>query len=125
MRSTNYYRVIRILQVEGNDRHAERVRLHLYASGLRCAIRRVTSRDDYVSALRQSWPDVVVAGGDLPMLDVPTALDIAADEAPYVPTVFATMDRLTGLGEVILGSMVQAREVRGRRLSDRPTLRAA
>lgn len=124
MGRANYYRVIRILQLEGNDRHAERVRLHLYAAGLRCAIRRVTSREDYVAALQQCWPDVILAGGDLPNLEVATALQIGADESPYVPVVFAVMDRLAGLGEVILGAMVQAREVRGRRVERRSVERA-
>jgi CheY-like chemotaxis protein len=115
---TNHYRIIRILQVEGNDRHAVRVRLHLYSAGLRCTIRRVVSREEYVDALRQHWPDVVLAGGDMPDLSAASALDIAAGESPYVPVVFAVMDFLAGLGDVVLGALVQSREIRGRRIAE-------
>jgi chemotaxis response regulator CheB len=118
MSRLSYYRVIRIVQVEGSDRQAERVRLQLYASGLRCAIQRMRSREDYLSALKQQWPDVVLIGGGLPSLDALGAERLAMDHSPYLPIVFATPDHLAGLGLVILGAILQGREVRGRRVTD-------
>jgi chemotaxis response regulator CheB len=118
MRKLSYYRVIRILQVEGSDRHAERVRLHLYASGLRCAIQRVSSREDFESALKLRWPDIVLIGGGLPSLDALGAERLAMERSPYLPVVFAAMDHLAGLSLVVLGAMLQSREVIGRRVAD-------
>jgi len=120
MKRLSYYRVIRILQLEGSDRHAERVRLHLYTSGLRCTIQRARSPEDYFSALGLQWPDVVLIGSGLPTLDALTAEREAGQHAPFVPIVFAAMDSLAGLGLIVLGAMLQAREVRGRRITDFP-----
>lgn len=118
MSRLSYYRVIRIVQVEGSDRQAERVRLQLYASGLRCAIQRMRSREDYLSALKAQWPDVILIGGGMPTLDALGAERLAVEHSPYLPLVFATQDQLTGLGLVVLGAMLQGREVRGRRVAD-------
>jgi hypothetical protein len=118
MKGLSYYRVIRVLQVEGSDRHAERVRLQLYSSGLRCAIQRVRSREDYLAALRLQWPDVVLIGCGLPSLDALGAERVAMEQAPFLPIAFANMDQLPGLGLVVLGAMMQAREARGRRVAD-------
>lgn len=118
MSRLSYYRVIRILQVEGSDRQAERVRLHLYSSGLRCVIQRARSREDYLSALKLQWPDVVLIGGGLLSLNALGAERLAMDHSPYVPIVFATLDQLNGLGLVVLGAMLQGREVRGQRVAD-------
>lgn len=118
MHQLKYYRVIRILQVEGSDRHAERARLQLYASGLRCAIQRVRSHEDYVSALALRWADVLLIGGGLGTLDALSAERIAMERASYLPIVFATTDRLADLGLAVLGSMLQARDVHGRREMD-------
>ena len=83
-------RLTRILQLEGSDRLAERARVQLYTAGLRCTIRHVASREDFVSALREFRPDVLIAGGALPALDIPAALDIVGIEAPYLPVVFTS-----------------------------------
>jgi CheY-like chemotaxis protein len=117
----NFYRIIRILQVEGSDRHAELVRLHLYASGLNCAVRRVTSREQYVAALDESWADVVIVGSGLPMLSVAEALDIAHRNWRHLPVVFAEAHEVGQLGELdrtILNALMLAREIRGRRIAD-------
>lgn len=118
MERLSYHRVIRILQLEASERQAERMRLHLYASGLRCAVQRVRSREEYLSALGLQWPDVVLIGSGLPALDALSAERIAMERSPYLPIVFATMDHLAGLGLVVLGAMLQTREVRGRRVAD-------
>ncbi|MGH8481780.1 MAG: hypothetical protein ACRES8_04900 [Nevskiaceae bacterium] len=115
---TDHYRVIRILQLERSDRMAERMRLQLYSAGVRCTIRHATSREDFVEALRQFRPDVLIAGTGLPTLDVPAALDLVGLEAPYLPTVFTSRDQLPKLGEAVLGALARVREVRGRRIAD-------
>ena len=114
-----FYRTIRILQVEGSDRHAERVRMGLYAAGLNCSIRRITSRDAYVAALGEFWPDIVVAGGDLPGLRLAEALELAHRNWRFLPVVFAEQDDagLTKLHETILEAIMLAREIRGRRIA--------
>jgi hypothetical protein len=122
MSKLSYYRVIRILQVEGSDRQAERVRLQLYASGLRCAIQRVRSGEDYQAALRLRWPDIVLIGGGLRALDAMTAERLAMEQSPYLPLVFATMQNLPGLSLVVMGAMLQSREARGPRSTERPQL---
>jgi hypothetical protein len=122
MSKLSYYRVIRILQVEGSDRHAERVRLQLYASGLRCAIQRVRSGEDYQSALRLRWPDIVLIGGGLHALDAMTAERLAMEQSPCLRIVFARMDHLAGLSLVVLGAMLRSRETRGRRAIERPQI---
>jgi hypothetical protein len=121
MSKLSYYRTVRILQVEGNDRHAERVRMGLYAAGLNCSIRRVTSREAYVAALREFWPDIVVAGGDLPGLSLAEALELAHRNWRFLPVVFAEQDDGAGLANLhrtILEAILLAREVRGQRIAD-------
>lgn len=121
MSKLNYYRTLRILQVEGNDRHAERVRMGLYAAGLNCSIRRATSRDMYVAALREFWPDIVVAGRDVPGLPLAEALELAHRNWRFLPVVFAEQDDAVGLAnlrDTILNAIMLARENRGRRIAD-------
>jgi hypothetical protein len=114
----DHYRVIRILQLEGSDRHAERVRLQLYTAGLRCTIRHVASREDFVSSLREYRPDVLVAGGALPTLDIPAALDIVGLEAPYLPVVFTSRDQPPMLADAVLDALAWARQARGLHIVD-------
>jgi AmiR/NasT family two-component response regulator len=121
MSKLSYYRTIRILQVEGNDRHAERVRMGLYAAGLNCSIRRVTSREAYVAALREFWPDIVVAGSDVPGLPMAEALDLAHRNWRFLPVVFAEQDDPAGIARLhrtIVEAILLAREIRGRRIAD-------
>lgn len=121
MSTLTYYRTLRILQVEGSDRHAERVRMGLYAAGLNCSIRRVTSRDMYAVALREFWPDIVVAGTDLPGLSLAEALELAHRNWRFLPVVFAEQDDAVGLAKLrdtILNAIMLARENRGRRIAD-------
>ena len=120
MSALSYYRTIRILQVEGSDRHAERVRMGLYAAGLNCSIRRVTSRDAYVAALREFWPDIVVVGRALPGLLLAEVLELAHRNWRLLPVVFAEQGDTAGLArlaDTILNAMMLARENRGRRIA--------
>lgn len=121
MSKLTYYRTLRILQVEGNDRHAERVRMGLYAAGLNCSIRRATSRDMYVTALREFWPDIVVAGRDVPGFPLADALELAHRNWRFLPVVFAEQGDAAGvakLGDTILQAILLAREKRGLRIAD-------
>ena len=121
MSKLSFYRTLRILQVEGSDRHAERVRMDLHAAGLNCSIRRVTSRDMYVTALREFWPDIVVAGSDVPGLPMAEALDLAHRNWRFLPVVFAEQGDAAGLAnlhDTILNAILLARENRGRRIAD-------
>ena len=121
MSKLSYYRTIRILQVEGNERHAEGVRMGLYAAGLNCSIRRVTSREAYVAALREFWPDIVVAGSDVPGLPMAEALGLAHRNWRFLPVVFAEQDDPAGIARLhltIVEAILLAREIRGRRVAD-------
>lgn len=106
----------RIVYIEGDDRHAERVSTELNAAGMR-SIRRVASREDYLALLREFWPDVIVVGGGAPRLPVAAALELAQREAPFLPVVFEEGGPLTALADAVLAAVMLAREARDRHIA--------
>lgn len=114
----NLHRSIRILQLEGDVRDADRVQLHLFKAGLRCGIQRVDTRDAFLASLHQYWPDAIVIGNDVPTLDGQTALEILHREAPHLPVIFVVMDRLEGLATSLRGAVARARAARAHQIAE-------
>jgi CheY-like chemotaxis protein len=81
---------VRIVFVEDVPAEAELVKQALRRSGLAFQMQRVETREDYVRALAEQPPDVILSDHGLPAFDGFEALDIARKECPRVPFLFVT-----------------------------------
>jgi len=66
---------LRILQLEDDPADAERVREILTTAGLRCAFRRVETKDDFLRALPEFDPEVVLCDHAVARFDARAALN--------------------------------------------------
>jgi PAS domain S-box-containing protein len=81
---------LRILLLEDNPADAE-LNLHaLQKAGVRFDARRVERRDEFVSALEEFQPDVVIADFRLPDFDGLQALELVRTLRPYLPFIFVS-----------------------------------
>lgn len=83
------------LHVEDDPLDAEYVREQLAESGIQCEIARVESRDEFVRALEQAPPDLILCDYNLPGFDGLEALRIAQNALQSVPFIFLS----GGIGE--------------------------
>lgn len=83
------------LHVEDDPLDAEYVREQLAESGITCDVTRVESRDEFVRALEQTPPDLILCDYNLPGFDGLEALRIAQNTLQSVPFIFLS----GGIGE--------------------------
>src|SRR5690349_10203317 len=81
---------IRILMVEDDPAYAELIKYALRKDGFPFTIERVETNEDYVQALENDVPDVILSDYSLPSFDGYTALAIARKKLPDVPFIFVT-----------------------------------
>jgi len=81
---------LRILFLEDDPGDAERVNKALRDAGLSFRLKRVETKDAFVSEIRQQAPDVILSDHGLPAFDGISALTSAKDLCPAVPFIFVT-----------------------------------
>jgi PAS domain S-box-containing protein len=81
---------LRILLVEDNPLDAELVAASLNDGGVSGSLRRVQTRDEFESALREGLSDLILADYNLPAFDGISALRIARTAVPEVPFLFVS-----------------------------------
>lgn len=139
----NQASVLRVLILEDAPTDAELIQHELRAAGLVFTAVRVTNRDDFVRALGESGPDIILADYTLPGFDGLAALAIVREQSPDVPFVFVTgtlgderavealkrgatdyilKDRLSRLGPAVVRAIEDAR-IRKKQLAAEATLR--
>lgn len=79
-----------ILLLEDNDSDAELVTRELRRAGLDFDIQRVETRDDYVRALREQKPSLIISDYTLPGFDGLSALGFARQMLPASPFLFVS-----------------------------------
>jgi PAS domain S-box-containing protein len=131
--------VLCILHLEDDPDDAELVHRTLVREGLSCDIRRVASRDEFVSALAAGGIDLVLSDFALPSFDGLTALALvreAGDEIPFIlvsgtlgeetaidslrsgATDYVLKTRLSRLAPAVARAVKEARERERRRQSE-------
>jgi diguanylate cyclase (GGDEF)-like protein len=81
---------LRLLLVEDNAADAEIIARHLARARIDCAIHRVQTETDLVSALIARSFDLIISDFSLPGFDGLRALEIAITRAPHVPFIFVS-----------------------------------
>ena len=81
---------LKILMLEDEPADAELSEKALRKAGIDFQSRRVDTRDDFVAALEEFRPDIVLADYHLPAFDGMAALTIAVERAPDVPFIFVS-----------------------------------
>ncbi len=81
---------LRILMLEDDEADAELAVWHLRRAGLDFSSRWVAREEDFVAALVDFAPDLILADYSLPGFDGLAALRIAREKAPEVPFIFVT-----------------------------------
>src|SRR4026209_2667649 len=79
-----------ILLLEDNDSDAELLTRELRRTGLDFDIQRVETRDDYVRALREQKPSLIISDYTLPGFDGLSALGFARQTLPASPFIFVS-----------------------------------
>jgi PAS domain S-box-containing protein len=81
---------LRLLMLEDDEADAELEIWHLRRAGLEFASQRVAHEADFVAALGDFAPDLILADYSLPGFDGLVALGIAREKAPTIPFIFVT-----------------------------------
>ena len=81
---------LKILILEDEPADAELAEAALRRAGIVFRVKRVDSRDGFVSALEEFGPEIILADYHLPAFDGMTALTIAVERAPNVPFIFVS-----------------------------------
>jgi diguanylate cyclase (GGDEF)-like protein len=81
---------LQLVLVEDSTADAELVARHLAKAGLDCAIHRVQTEADFISALAEVKPELIISDFALPQFDGLRALEIAATRAPQTPFIFVS-----------------------------------
>jgi CheY-like chemotaxis protein len=81
---------LQILIIEDDPADALRLMHELGRSGLRFRSERVETREDFLSAVQQHPPDVILSDHGLPAFSGFAALDIVQEKCPHIPFIFVT-----------------------------------
>ncbi len=81
---------LQVLMLEDEPADAEFAQRELHKAGIVFESRRVDNRADFVAALAEFRPDVILADYKLPSFDGLTALGIAREMAPRIPFIFVS-----------------------------------
>lgn len=81
---------LQILIIEDDPNDVLRIEHELARGGLDCRLTRVETRAQFLEALRQQPPQVILSDHGLPSFDGFTALDLAQKQCPHIPFIFVT-----------------------------------
>src|SRR4029079_12450899 len=81
---------LQILVLEDVEDDAKLITRALRDGGLEFAAQRVETRDDFLRALEEQRPDVILADYKLPHFDGRAALRLAAERLPLAPVIIVT-----------------------------------
>jgi two-component system, cell cycle sensor histidine kinase and response regulator CckA len=81
---------LRILHLEDNSFDAELMQTQLEAEGVSCTIKRVETREAFLSALEKEQFDLVISDFTLPSFDGVSALSLCRESKPDVPFIFVS-----------------------------------
>lgn len=81
---------LRILMLEDTQTDAELIELELREAGMAFTAMRVQTREDFIRALEEFDPDVVLSDYRLPAFDGRSALEIARQRHPRSPVIMVT-----------------------------------
>jgi CheY-like chemotaxis protein len=82
--------VLSIIFLEDNDDDAELIKRHLSKQGLKFAYRVVETRKDYIKAINEIKPTLILSDYSLPTFNGMQALEVRKDMVPNVPFVLIT-----------------------------------
>jgi DNA-binding NarL/FixJ family response regulator len=80
-------RTLRVLMLEDSRDDAELIAQSLRRAGLKIATERVATRDEFMRALREFAPDVVLSDHSLSQFNAPAALDVLRALRPVSPLI--------------------------------------
>ncbi|MHB8370330.1 MAG: PAS domain-containing protein, partial [Leptospirales bacterium] len=83
-------RILRVLMLEDTPSDAELEERELRKGGIPFILKRVETREAFVSALKEFEPDIVLSDYTLPGFDGMGALEILRNEFPEVPAIMVT-----------------------------------
>lgn len=81
---------LRLVVAEDNDTDAALIARHLAKGGVKCTMHRVRTEFDFIDALHDIKPDVIISGFSMPQFDGRRALEIAGVRAPDTPFLFVS-----------------------------------
>ena len=81
---------IRVLLIEDDLDDAELISRELRRGGLHARVRRVDKREDFLRALAEEIPDIILSDHGLPQFDGFSAMAIAKEKCGHVPFLFVT-----------------------------------
>jgi DNA-binding NtrC family response regulator len=81
---------LKLLHVEDSRADHELIARHLARAGLECVIVRVETEHEFIAALKQATPDLILSDFSLPQFSGRRALDIAAAESPDTPFIYVS-----------------------------------
>lgn len=79
---------VRILHLDDDQAYSDVIKAVLETDGIACSIRRVNTRAEFVSALKNNRYDLIIAEHRLEHFDGQSALTIATKEYPHIPFIF-------------------------------------
>jgi PAS domain S-box-containing protein/diguanylate cyclase (GGDEF)-like protein len=81
---------LKLVVAEDNDTDAALIARHLARGGIKYTMHRVQTEFDFVDALEDVKPDVIISDFSMPQLDGRRALEIAGARAPDTPFLFVS-----------------------------------
>jgi len=81
---------LKLVVVEDSVADAELLARHLAKAGLHCAINRVQTEPEFIAALHQDKPDLILSDFSLPNFSGLRALDLAVVHAPDTPFIYVS-----------------------------------
>src|SRR3984957_2489902 len=81
---------LQLVVVEDSVIDAELVARHLAKAGLDVVMHRVQTESEFVSALREKRPDLILSDFSLPQFSGLRALDVAIVHAPDIPFIYVS-----------------------------------
>src|SRR6202789_1851091 len=81
---------LKLVVVEDSVADAELLARHLAKAGLHCAINRVQTEPEFIAALHEDKPDLILSDFSLPQFDGLRALDLAVIHAPDTPFIYVS-----------------------------------
>ena len=97
-------KTLRILILEDRGTDADLIEFELEEAGIDFISRRASTEAEYVQALREFSPDLILSDYDLPQYDGASALAVAKRISPETPFILVTgaVDQFNGLcGEIV------------------------
>src|ERR1700722_394646 len=81
---------LKLVVVEDSVADAELLARHLAKAGLHCAINRVQTEPEFIAALHEDKPDLILSDFSLPNFSGLRALDLAVVHAPATPFIYVS-----------------------------------